>query len=142
MQFDDIDLNDPELSERLSSWRRLPDVLDKPLATGKEAGVNEREVRLRQHRAGAMCLNLVTTHDAFYAQLEAIVQQEERSPDHQSRVADMASFALGVFEQFSAENLHNGLRNELAGLPKEIIETVTVPAPPLPKSWWQRLRGS
>lgn len=142
MQFDDIDVNDPELSERLSSWRRMPGVVEKRLATGTEGGVNEREVRLGQRRAGTMCVNLVNTHDAFYAQLEAFVRQEGRSPDHQQRVEDMASFALGVFEQFSAENLHNGLKNELDGLPREIIETVPVPAPPPPKSWWQRLIGS
>ena len=88
-----------------------------------------------------MCINTVKEHDAFLGELKAEVELGGRDTHHQQRVEDMGAFALGVFEQFSAENLLNGLRNELESLPKEVIQTVTIPAPQPPKSWFQRMLG-
>jgi hypothetical protein len=50
-------------------------------------------------------------------------------------------FALGVFEQTSALVLEQGIKGALAGLPKEVIETVYVQPPAPPRSWLQRLLG-
>ena len=143
MQFDDIDINDPELEERLSSWRRMPDVVEKRLDSGGKSGVNETELRVRHHRIGNMCFTTNKAHDAFFERLEALVEQERprRSQHHQQRVEDMAAFTLGVYEQSSAQNLQKGLENELGNFPKEVIETITIPAPQPPKSWFQRFLG-
>jgi hypothetical protein len=136
------DLN-PELQKRLSSWRNVAGVVEHPSETLEEASINEAQVRIRQRRITNMSLNTVKAHSAFVADLTAFVENEKAGRDlhHQSRVEDFAAFALGVFEQFSAENLHIGLNNELDGLPKEIIETITIPAPQPPKSWFQRVLG-
>jgi hypothetical protein len=133
---------DAELKDRLSSWRRLPGVVEhSPGATG-EPSINEAHVLQRQQRAASMFSHILKEHDAFYASLKAIIDQGGRDANHQQRVEDMAAFALGVFEQFSAENIHQGLRQELENLPKEVIQTITVPAPqPPPKSWFQRMLG-
>jgi hypothetical protein len=136
-----VDIN-PDISERLASWRHVGDVVEQHPASNGETGRNEREVRVRQRRTGSMCLNVVRTHDAFYADLEAFVRQEGRSALHQQRVEDMAAFALGVFEQSSALFLEKGIQQELDNLPREVIQTVYVePPPPPPKSWFQRLLG-
>jgi hypothetical protein len=143
MQFDDIDINTDELNERLSSWRRGTGVAGHLPASLGDISINEAEVRQRQHRAASMILNSVKAHDAFVAALQAVVanQHQQRDLHHQQRVEDFAAFALGVFEQTSAENLHTGLKNELDGFPKEIIETITIPAPQPPRSWLQRALG-
>jgi hypothetical protein len=140
---DDFTEMDTDLEERLSSWRRVSGVVEQRHDSGGETGVNEREVRARQRRTGNMCLTTVKTHEAFYADLEAFVRQEGRSPQHQQRVEDMAAFALGVFEQSSALLLEKGIQQEHDNLPREVIQTVYVepPSPP-PKSWFQRLLGS
>ena len=145
MKFDDMDdmeVIDSELQERLSSWRRIPGVVERTPDSLGDRSINEAEVRIRQRRGARMCVNTVKEHDAFIAELKAHVEQGGRDSHYQQRVEDMAAFALGVFEQFSAETLHQGLRNELENLPKEVIETITVPTPQPPKSWFQRLLGS
>jgi hypothetical protein len=144
MQFDDIGNFDDELQERLSSWRRMPDVVEKRLDSGGKSGVNETELRVRQRRIGNMCFTTNKAHDAFYEQLEAFVEQERprRSQHHQQRVEDIAAFTLGVYEQSSAHLLERGIQQELDNLPKEVIETITIPAPQPPKSWFQRFLGS
>jgi hypothetical protein len=135
------DIN-PDLQARLASWRQVGDVVEHRPDHSGETGRNEREVRVRQRRTGNMCLHVVRTHDAFYADLEAFVRQEGRSAQHQQRVDDMAAFALGVFEQSSALFLEKGIQQELDNLPREVIQTVYVePPPPPPKSWFQRLLG-
>ena len=141
MQFEDFADIDPELHERLSSWRNLSGVVEQSHNASGESGINEVEVRKRQHRGARMCVNTVKEHDAFYADLIPIVEQGGRDPHHQQRVEDMTAFALGVYEQFSAEALHEGLKNELGNLPKEVIQTITVPAPQPRKSWFQRMLG-
>jgi hypothetical protein len=115
MQFDDfaIDADLADLKERLSSWRRLPGVVERSSETMGEASINEAEVRIRQQRAVSMLIHMLKEHDAFYAALKAHIEQGGRDANYQQRIEDMSAFALGVFEQFSAENLHNGLRNEL-----------------------------
>jgi hypothetical protein len=142
MQFDEFEINDDELHERLSSWRRIVGKPGQLPASIGEVSINEAEVRQRQHRAGSMILNSVKGHDAFVAALQAVVENhQQRDLHHQTRVEDFAAFALGVFEQFSAGNLDKGLTNESDGFPKEIIETITIPAPQPPKSWLQRALG-
>jgi hypothetical protein len=144
MRFDDIDIDsDQDLKERLSSWRRVAGVAGQLPASMGDISINEAEVRQRQHRAGSMILNSVKGHDAFVGALKAFVEngKGERDLHHQTRVEDFAAFALGVFEQFSAGNLNGGLDNEAGGFPKEIIETITIPAPQPPKSWLQRALG-
>jgi hypothetical protein len=142
MQFDDFADIDPELQERLSSWRNVSGVVEHAQLSSGESGINEVEVRKRQRRGARMCINTVKEHDAFIADLKPIVEQGGRDTHHQQRVEDMAAFALGVYEQFSAATLHEGLKNELENLPREVIQTITVPAPQPPKSWFQRLLGS
>jgi hypothetical protein len=144
MQFDDFEDINEDLEERISSWRRMPDVVEKRLGSGREPGVNEAELRGRQRRIGNMCFTTNKAHDAFYEQLEAFVEQERprRSQHHQQRVEDFAAFTLGVYEQSSGQNLQKGLKNELDDFPKEVIETITIPAPQPPKSWFQRFLGS
>jgi hypothetical protein len=142
MQFDDFADIDPELQERLSSWRDVSGVVEHAQLSSGESGINEVEVRKRQRRGARMCINTVKEHDAFIADLKPIVEQGGRDTHHQQRVEDMAAFALGVYEQFSAATLHEGLKNELENLPREVIQTITVPAPQPPKSWFQRLLGS
>jgi hypothetical protein len=57
-------------------------------------------------------------------------------------IADEAAFVLGVFEQTSAPLvLEQGIKGELAGLPKEVIQTVYVQPPPPPRPWFQRMLG-
>jgi hypothetical protein len=143
MKFDDFTDNDTDLQERLSSWRRLPGVVERVPDSLGDGSINEAEVRIRQRRAASMCLNLVKDHAAFYADLKPFIEKGagERDPNQQQRTEDMAAFALGVFEQFNAENLHQGLRSELQNLPKEVIQTIPVPAPQPPKSLFQRLLG-
>jgi hypothetical protein len=131
---DDIEI-DHDLQKRLLSWRHMPGVVEHCPDSGGETGVNKREVRQRQRRTGNMCLTTVKAHEAFYANLEAFVRQEGRSPQYQQRVEDMAAFALGVFEQSSALFLEKGIQQELDNLPREVIQTVYVePPPPPPKS--------
>ena len=142
MQFDDIDINDDQLQERLSSWRRGAGVAGLLPASMGDISINEAELRQRQRRATSMILNSVKAHDAFVADLKAVVENhQQRDLHHQQRVEDFAAFALGVYEQFSAGNLDKGLTNEADGFPKEIIETITVPAPQPPRSWLQRALG-
>jgi hypothetical protein len=142
MQFDDINEIDNDLQERLSSWRRLPGVVERSADALKEVSINEAHVRQRQRRAASMCVTLVKEHDQFITRLRTFVENGgERDSNRQQRIGDMAAFVLGVFEQFSAENLHQGLRNELENLPKEVIQTVTVPAPQPPRPWLQRVLG-
>jgi hypothetical protein len=143
MQFDDFEMDDPELKQRLSSWRRMPGVVEKRLDSGGEPGVNETELRIRQRHIGNMCLTTSKQHAAFYAQLEDFIRrdQEERSQHLQQRIEDMAAFCLGVFEQSNALLLERSIQNESNNLPREVIQTVTVSPPPPPKSWFQRLLG-
>ena len=141
MEFDDLaDIND-DLQERLSSWRRLPDVVEHASKLSGETSVNIEEVRTRQRRIAMMCLNTVQAHDAFVASLKEYLAIPGRDPSHQQRVEDEASFALGVFEQTSALSLEAGIRRELEGLPREIIQTVYVSPPQPPRSWLQRMLG-
>jgi hypothetical protein len=135
------DTNPDNMRERLASWRQVAGVVEQRPDSGGETGVNEREVRQRQRRAASMCLITVKEYDSFLGNLKAHVEQGGRDTHYQKQVEDMAAFALGVFEQFSAENLHEGLKNELGNLPKEVIQTVTVPAPQPPRSWFQRVLG-
>jgi hypothetical protein len=139
MQFDDFDVNADELNERLSSWCQGAGVAGQLPASIGEGSINEPEVRMRQRRAGNMCLNTVRMHDAFVADLKAYIGQGNRDVHHQQRVEDEAAFALGVFEQVSALVLRKGLEGELNNLPTEVIQTVTVPAPPPPRPWFQRV---
>ena len=141
MQFDEFEVNDDELNERLSSWRRGAGVVGQLPASIGEVSINEAEVRMRQRRFANMCLNTVRMHDAFVADLKAHIGQGNRDVHHQQRVEDEAAFALGVFEQVSALVLRKGLESELNNLPTEVIQTVTVPAPPPPRSWFQRVLG-
>jgi hypothetical protein len=143
MQFDDFDVNTDELNERLSSWRRGASVAGQLPASIGEVSINEAEVRMRQRRIANMCLNTVRAHDAFVADLKDHIGNGNRDRDvhHQQRVEDEAAFALGVFEQTSALALQKGIEHELNNLPKEVIQTVTVPAPQPPKSWLQRALG-
>jgi hypothetical protein len=143
MEFDDLaDIND-DLRQRLSSWRRLPDVVERSTDFLEEASINEAQVRQRQQRIAKMCLNMVKAHDAFMAELKAeIANSDKRDPMHQQRVEDEAAFALGVFEQSSALCLEIGIQRELDDLPKEIVETVFVQPPTPQKSWFQRFLGS
>jgi hypothetical protein len=142
MQFDEFEVNDDLLEERLSSWRRGAGVAGQLPASMGDISINEAEVRQRQRRAASMILNSVKGHDAFVADLQAVVENhQQRDLHHQQRVEDFAAFVLGVFEQFSAGNLDDGLKNEAGGFPKEIIETISIPAPQPPKSWLQRALG-
>jgi hypothetical protein len=141
MEFDDLADINADLQQRLSSWRNLPDVVEHTPESLRERSINEAHVLQRQRRGARMCVNTVKEHDAFYADLKPIVEQGGRDIHHQQRVEDMTAFALGVYEQFSAEALHEGLKNELGNLPKEVIQTITVPAPQPPKSWFQRMLG-
>jgi hypothetical protein len=139
MQFEDFADIDPELHERLSSWRRIPGVVEHSPDYMGESGFNEVQVRQRQRRVASMCLNTVKVHDAFVAELKAYVENQQRDLHHQSRVEDEAAFALGVFEQTCALILQKGIENEAANLPREVVETVYVSPPAPPKPWFQRL---
>jgi hypothetical protein len=132
-----------QLQRRLSSWRHEAGVVEHSPEFLGEPSINEAQVRQRQRHAASMILTTVRGHDAFIADLQAFVEngKGERDLHHQTRVEDFAAFALGVFEQFSAGNLNGGLDNEAGGFPKEIIETITIPAPQPPKSWLQRALG-
>jgi hypothetical protein len=141
MQFDDFDINDDELQERLSSWRRGAGMAGQLPASIGDISFNEAEVRIRQRRIANMCLNTVKVHDAFVADLKAYIGHGDRDTHHQQRVEDEAAFALGVFEQGSALALQEGIESELNNLPTEVIQTVTVPAPAPPRSWFQRVLG-
>jgi hypothetical protein len=141
MQFDDFDVNADELNERLSSWCRGAGVAGQLPASLGEVSINEAEVRMRQRRIANMCLNTVQMHDAFVANLKAYIGHGDRDSHHQQRVEDEAAFGLGVFEQVIALVLQKGIESELNNLPKEVIQTVTVPAPPPPKPWFQRMLG-
>jgi hypothetical protein len=142
MQLDDIAIDsDHDLQERLSSWRRMPDVIERAPALSGESSVNIEEVRTRQRRIAAMCLNTVKAHDAFVTDLKGFIEKGDRDPNHQQRVEDEAAFALGVFEQTSALSLETGIKRELENLPKEVIQTVYVQPPSPPRSWLQRVLG-
>jgi hypothetical protein len=134
------DLN-PELHKRLSSWREVVGVVEPSPDPMGESSINEAQVRQRQRRIASMCLNTVKVHDAFVADLKAHVEKGGRDPHHQHRVEDEGAFALGVFEQTSALILQKGIENEVADLPREVVETVFVSPPAPPKSWFQRVLG-
>jgi hypothetical protein len=105
-----VDLN-PELQQRLSSWRRLPGMVEHAPDSLGEGSINEAHVRQRERRAASMCQTVVKEHDAFITGLRSLVENRgARDATQQQRVEDMAAFVLGVFEQFSAENLHEGLK--------------------------------
>jgi hypothetical protein len=142
MRFDDFTI-DPELTERLASWRRMPEVIEAAPKWGAESSPNVEEVRHRQRRIAAMCMNLVKLHDCFVADLQAYVQngKGDRDSHAQQRVEDEASFALGVFEQTSAKALELGIIHELDNLPREVVQTVYVEPPHPPKSFFQRVLG-
>jgi hypothetical protein len=141
MQFEDFADIDPELHERLSSWRQVSGVVEHSPDSMGESGFNEVQVRARQRRVASMILNSVKGHDAFVADLKALVenQHQQRDLHHQSRVEDYAAFALGVYEQTSALLLEKSIHNEAADLPREVVQTVYVSPPAPPKSWFQRL---
>jgi hypothetical protein len=139
--FDDLEIVDSELADRLSSWRRMPSVVAQSALKSGETSVNIEEVRTRQRRIATMCSNTVQVHDAFVASLKDFIAKSDRDPSHQQRVEDEAAFALGVFEQTSALCLESGIQRELEGLPKEIIQTVYVSPPTPPKSFLQRVLG-
>jgi hypothetical protein len=141
MEFDYLADINADLQQRLSSWRDLPDVVEHPPKLAGESSANIEEVRVRQRRIGRMCLDTLKAHDAFIADMKAYVEHGDRDPHHQQRVEDEAAFALGVFEQTSALALEQGIKGELAGLPKEVIQTVYVQPPPPPKSWFRRVIG-
>jgi hypothetical protein len=141
MQFDDFGDIDADLEERLSSWRRMPDVIERAPALSGESSVNSEEVRIRQRRIATMCLNTVKAHDAFLIDLKAYIEKGARDPSHQQRVEDEAAFALGVYEQVSALSLEKGIQHELQNLPKEVIQTIYVQPPAPPRSWLQRMLG-
>jgi hypothetical protein len=137
----DINHNMRDMRERLAAWRTVSDVVEKRPDSESDPGVNETEVRVRQRRIGNMCFIVAQGHDAFYAQLEAFIQQPVRSQHHQKRVEDWAAFSLGVYEQSSARLLERGIQHESDNLPKEVVETVYVTPPSPPKSWFQRALG-
>jgi hypothetical protein len=139
--FDDLEIDDSELQERLSSWRTMPSVAARSALKSGETSVNIEDVRTRQHRIGVMCLNTVRAHDRFLAELKAYIGQGDRDPSHQQRVEDEAAFVLGVFEQVSALCLEKGIQHELQDLPREVIQTVFVQPPAPPKTWFQRMLG-
>jgi hypothetical protein len=141
MQFDEFDVDTNDLHERLSSWRRMPEVIAPPSSLSGESSVNTEEVRIRQRRIAAMCLNTVQIHDVFVGKLKAYIEHGNRDPSYQQRVEDEAAFALGVFEQTSALSLEKGIQHELQNLPKEVIQTVYVQPPAPPRSWLQRMLG-
>jgi hypothetical protein len=143
MQFDDMEAMDTDLQERLSSWRRVAGAIKPSPQHRGEPSLTENEVKQRQRRIANMCLETVKLHDSFYAALKAYVEQGEgnRDPAHQQRVEDEAAFALAAFEQSSARSLEQGIRHELDGLPKEVIQTVTIETPAPRKSWFHRLLG-
>jgi hypothetical protein len=141
MQFDIGDIDTGDLHERLSSWRNMPDVVEHtPKLTG-ESSLTIEEVRIRQCRIAVMCLQTVQAQDAFIASLKDFLGKGNRDASHQQRVEDEAAFALGVFEQVSALALENGIKRELEGLPKEVIQTVYVQPPVPPRTWLQRMLG-
>jgi hypothetical protein len=132
----------PELQKRLSSWREVVGVVEPSPDPIGESSINEAQVRQRQRRGASMCVTVAKEHDAFMSVLRAFVENRgDRDSNQQQRIEDMSAFILGVYEQYSAENLHEGLKNELGNLPKEVIQTITVPAPQPPKSWLQRALG-
>jgi hypothetical protein len=141
MDYDDLaDLN-ADLQERLSSWRRMSEVVEAAPKWRAESSPNVDEVRHRQRRIAVMCLNTVKLLDGFVADLKAYVGNGERDSHSQQRVEDEAAFALGVFEQTSAKALELGIIHELDNLPREVIQTVYVEPPHPPKSWFQRVLG-
>lgn len=143
MEFDDIEEIDPDLQERLSSWRTVNGAVTHATGQRGEGSFNEAHVRTRQKRIAAMCLNTVRAHDAFYTDLKALVDEPGRETHHQQRVQAEAAFALGVFEQSTGLELQMGIQHELNNLPKEVVQTVYIePPPPPPKSWFQRLLKS
>jgi hypothetical protein len=142
MEFEDLADINADLQERLSSWRSLPGVVEHSSDSIGESSINEAQVRQRQRRGASMCVTVAKEHDAFISVLRAFVENRgDRDSNQQQRIEDMSAFILGVYEQYSAENLHEGLKNELGNLPKEVIQTITVPAPQPPKSWLQRALG-
>jgi hypothetical protein len=142
MQLDDLETIDTDLlQERLSSWRHVAGASKPSPQYQGEPSLTENEVKARQRRIGNMCLETVKQHDWFYAKLKDYVETGERDPAHQQRVEDEAAFALAAFEQSSARSLEQGIRHELDGLPKEVIQTVTIETPAPRKSWFKRLLG-
>jgi hypothetical protein len=123
MKFDDLndmEVNDSDLQERLSSWRHMSGVTKQLPNYLGEQGFNEAQVRSRQRHIAAMCLETVKAHDAFYNELKAFLDRGGRDPNQQQRAEDEAAFALGVFEQMSAKALEMGIIHELDNLPKEV----------------------
>jgi hypothetical protein len=142
MEFDDLADINADLEQRLSSWRNLPGVIAQTPSFSGESSVNIEEVKTKQRRIAAMCLNTVQAHDVFVGNLKTYIEHGGRDQSHQQRVEDEAAFALGVFEQTSALALEAGIKRELENnLPKEVIQTVYVQPPQPPRSWLQRVLG-
>jgi hypothetical protein len=130
-----------ERYNRLSSWRQVIEEVSESPEYQENAWENETFVRARQRRISAMCRNHVIDHAAFYRELQAIARQEWHDPQLQSRVADMCTYVLNLYEQSSAVLLRMGIEQEIKNYPREVVKIV-YRDPPLPQSWRERLFGS
>jgi hypothetical protein len=81
MQFDHFEVNDNELEERMSSWRRVAGEARQLPASIGEVSINEAEVRMRQRHIANMCLNTVRVHDVFVADLKAYIENANGNRD-------------------------------------------------------------
>jgi hypothetical protein len=132
----------PELRNRLASWRRVTGVIahhPEFLGTSGEASAHflSQSGQLR-----SLLLLVIQELDLTYAEVDAYFAHGERSALHEQYLQERTAYALRVYEQAVAEALHMANRNFLHDLPREreVIRNVYMQQP-RPKSWFQRIFG-
>jgi hypothetical protein len=87
------------VEERLSTWRRFAgDAMPpEPVSRGIDRVASLHRAQLE--RTGRLALENLKAHDQFCAAIEAyvIAGADERSEEHQQRVADYAAYLLRVY---------------------------------------------
>jgi hypothetical protein len=142
MKFDDIENIDANLKERLSSWRNTAGISEpSPLRPN-----NGREVRAHMRGQNSLLrtllLDTVSEIDTTLDELEAYMDQGNRSALHEQFLDERTAAALHTYERAVARVLERAIGAPLQDLPREreVIKTVYIQPPP-PKPWYKRIFG-
>ena len=129
--------SNPELQQRLSSWRRSAGMVEPSPATGT---VREH-MRAQNSLLRTLLLDTVAEIDTTLFALEAYVAQGDRSPMHEQRLDERSASALYTYERAVGRVLERGISDGLHNLPREREVIKTVYLQPPPKPWYKRIFG-
>ena len=133
---------DPNLQRRLSSWRDTAGISEQSPLRGGEAGEVQKHMRGQNSLLRTLLLDTVSEIDTTLEELEAYMDQGNRSVLHEQRLDERTASALHTYEQAVARVLAQGITAALQDLPREreVVKTVYIQPPP-PKPWYQRIFG-